>query len=115
MYNDVAKMLMKLLFRTLAVGIAAYLVPGVYVADIWGAVVAAIVLGILNSILRPILLVFTLPVTILTLGLFALVINTVMVLLASEIVPGFEVAGFWPALLFSIVLTAVNWFLERAT
>ena len=104
---------MKLLLRTLAVGVAAYLVPGVMVTDIWGAVVAAIVLGILNSILRPILLFLTLPVTILTLGLFALVINTVMVLIAAEIVPGFDVSGFWAAFSFSIVLTLVNWFLER--
>ncbi len=106
-------MLMKLLLRTLAVGVTAYVVPGVVVTDIWGAVVAAIVLGILNSILRPVLLVLTLPVTILTLGLFTLVINTSMVLLASKIVPGFEVTGFWPAFLFSVVLTAVNWFLEK--
>ena len=104
---------MKLLLRTLAVGVAAYLVPGVFITDIWGAVVAAIVLGILNSILRPILLLLTLPVTVLTLGLFALVINTGMVLLTAELVPGFDVAGFWAAFLFSIVLAVVNWFLER--
>lgn len=106
-------MLMKLLLRTLAVGVAGYLVPGVHITDIWGAVVAAIVLGILNSILRPILLFLTLPVTILTLGLFALVINTVIVLIASKIVPGFSVDGFWVALAFSIVLAIVNWFLEK--
>jgi putative membrane protein len=106
-------MLMKLLLRTLAVGVAGYLVPGVHITDIWGAVVAAIVLGILNSILRPILLFLTLPVTVLTLGLFALVINTVIVLIAAKIVPGFNVDGFWPALGFSIILAIVNWFLER--
>lgn len=104
---------MKLLLRTLAVGVAGYLVPGVHITDIWGAVVAAIVLGILNSILRPILLFLTLPVTVLTLGLFALVINTVIVLIAAKIVPGFNVDGFWPALGFSIILAIVNWFLER--
>jgi putative membrane protein len=106
-------LVMKLLLRTLAVGVAAYLVPGVMVTDIWGAVVAAIVLGILNSVLRPILLFLTLPVTILTLGLFALVINTIIVLIAAEVVPGFEVSGFWAALAFSVVLALVNWFLEK--
>jgi len=106
---------MKLLLRTLAVGVTAYVVPGVSITDIWTAVVTAVVLGILNSILRPILLFLTLPVTVLTLGLFALVINTVIVLLASKLVPGFSVQGFWAALLFSIVLAVVNWFLEKTT
>jgi putative membrane protein len=102
----------KLLFRTLAVGVAAYVVPGVGVTGIWSAVAVAIVLGILNSVLRPILLILTIPVNILTLGLFTLVINTGMVLLTAKIVTGFAVAGFWPAFLFSVVLWLVNWFLE---
>lgn len=102
----------KLLFRTLAVGITAYVVPGVGVSGLVAAVVAAVVLGILNSVLRPILLVLTIPVTVLTLGLFTLVINTAMVLLTAQIVPGFTVAGFWPAFLFSVVLWLVNRFLE---
>jgi putative membrane protein len=104
---------MKLILRTLAVGVAAYVAPGVEITSIWGAVVAAIVLGILNSILRPILLFLTLPVTILTLGLFALVINTLIILITARIVPGFAVDGFWAAFAFSIVLALVNWFLER--
>lgn len=103
------------MFRTLAVGVAAYLVPGVAVTDIWGAVVAAIVLGILNTIVRPVLLFLTLPINILSLGLFTLVINTVIVLIAAEVVPGFGVSGFWAAFWFSLVLTVVNWFLDRTT
>jgi putative membrane protein len=102
----------KLLFRTLAVGVAAYVVPGVEVTGLWGAVAAAVVLGILNSVLRPILLILTIPINLMTLGLFTLVINIVMILLTAKIVPGFEVAGFWAAFSFSIVLWLVNWFLE---
>jgi putative membrane protein len=102
----------KLLFRTLAVGVASYVVPGVRVTGIWSAVAVAVVLGILNTVLKPILLILTIPINILTVGLFTLVINTAIVLLTGKIVPGFIVAGFWPAFIFSIVLWLVNWFLE---
>jgi putative membrane protein len=104
--------MMKLLFRVLAVGVAAYVVPGVNVSGIWSAIAVAIVLGILNSVLRPILLLLTIPINVMTLGLFTLVVNTAMVLLTAKIVPSFTVNGFWPALLFSVVLWLVNWFLE---
>lgn len=96
----------------LAVMITAYLLPGVRVENFFVALVVAVVLGIINTVLRPILLILTLPVTILTLGLFALVINALLILLVSLIVPGFSVASFWWALLFSIVLTVVNFFLR---
>lgn len=103
---------MKLLFHWLlsvvAIGVAAYLVPGVTVT-LTGAIVAAIVLGALNMVIRPILLVLTLPITLLTLGLFSLVINAALVLIASMIVPGFMVTGFVQALLFALVLAIVNW------
>ena len=92
----------------LAIGIAAYLVPGVSVT-LPGALIAAVVLGALNLFIRPILLVLTLPVTILTLGLFSFVINALLVMLASKLVPGFFVPGFWSALLFALVLALVNW------
>jgi putative membrane protein len=94
------------------VGVAAYVVPGVELTGLWGAVVAAIVLGILNSVLRPILLILTIPINLLSLGLFTLVINTAMVLLTAKIVPGFAVTSFGTAFIFSIVLWLVNWFLE---
>ncbi len=103
---------MKILFHwvlsVVAIGIAAYLVPGVTVTPM-GAIVAAIVLGALNMVIRPVLLVLTLPINLLTLGLFSLVINAALVLLASLMVPGFTVTGFWQALLFAIVLAVVNW------
>jgi putative membrane protein len=106
-------MIVFLLIRTVAIAITAYVVPGVYVADWFAALVAAVVLGLLNSVLRPVLLVLTIPVNILTLGLFTLVINTAMVMLAAKIVPGFKVDSFWTALIFSLVLSLVNWFLEK--
>ncbi len=103
---------MKLIFQwfvaAVAIGIAAYLVPGVEVTPM-GAIIAAIVLGALNLLIRPIIFVLTLPITILTLGLFSLVINTILVLLASLVVPGLSITGFWSAFLFALVLALVNW------
>ena len=87
---------------------AAYLVPGATVT-VTGALILAVVLAALNLLLRPILFVLTLPITILTLGLFSLVINAVLVMLASWVVPGFSVAGFWWAMLYAIVLALINW------
>ena len=102
----------KLLIRTIAISVAAYIVPGVVVENFWVAVVAAIVLGLLNSVLKPILLILTIPINILTLGLFTLVINTFIILLTSNIVSGFSVNSFGAAFIFSIILWLVNWFLE---
>lgn len=95
------------ILSTLAILIAAYLIPGVEVTLV-GAVVLAVVLGIINLFLRPILILLTLPLTIITLGLFSLVINALLVLLAGLIVPGFTVSGFWAAFFFAIVVSLVN-------
>jgi len=96
------------LISAIAILIAAYLVPDVVVTPA-GALVAAVVLGALNLFIRPILVILTLPITIFTLGLFSLVINAALVLLAAYVVPGFSVSGFWTALLFALVLSIVNW------
>ena len=96
------------LVAAIAIGIAGYLVPGVHVT-LLGALMAAIVLGALNLLVRPILFLLTLPITIVTLGLFSFVINAVLVLAAALVVPGFFVASFWTAFLFAIVLAVVNW------
>lgn len=93
---------------SLAVFIAAHLIPGVSVT-LSGASIAAIVLAALNLFIRPIIFVLTLPITILTLGLFSLVINACLVLIAAHIVPGFLVPTFWSAFLFAIVLAVINW------
>lgn len=99
------------LIATLAVAITAYLLPGIRVTGFFAAFVTALILGLVNAFIKPILLVLTLPLNILTLGLFTLVINALMVMLTSVIVPGFEVRGFWWALLFSIVLAVINYVL----
>ena len=103
---------MKLFFHwfiaALSIGIAAYLVPDVSVT-LQGALIAAVVLGALNLFIRPLLLILTLPITIVTLGLFSFVINAFLVMLASVLVPGFSVVGFWTALLFAFALSVINW------
>lgn len=89
--------------------IAAYLVPGVEVTLV-GALIAAVVLGALNLFIRPILFVLTLPITIITLGLFSLVINAFLVMLTSYLIPtGFFVPGFLSAFFFALVLAIINW------
>lgn len=99
------KTLLRILLTALAVLAIAYLLDGVAVDSYVAALLVALVLGLLRLIVKPILVILTLPVTIITLGLFLFVINALMVLLASEIVPGFSVSGFWIALLFSLLLS----------
>lgn len=93
---------------TIAILIAAYVVPGTSVT-ILGAIVLAIILGLLNLLIRPIIFILTLPISILTLGLFSLVINALLVWFAASIVPGFAVSGFWAAFFFALVLTLIHW------
>ncbi len=92
--------LLSWLIYALAILLTAYLLPGVTLAGFGTALIAALVLGLVNAVLKPILILLTLPINILTLGLFTLVINTLMVLLASSVVKGFDVRNFWWALLF---------------
>lgn len=96
------------LLAALALVITAYIVPGFGVTSFAAAAIAAIVLGLVNAIIRPILLLLTLPLTIVTLGLFLLVVNAITIWLAGVLTPGFTVTGFVPALLGSIVLTLVS-------
>jgi putative membrane protein len=98
---------------TIAILLAAYVVPGVMVAGFWSAVWLALFLGIINVSLKPLLIILTLPVNILTLGLFTFVINALMILLATTIITGFSVSGFWAAMLFGIVLSIINFLLNR--
>ncbi|HMP67644.1 MAG TPA: phage holin family protein [Candidatus Paceibacterota bacterium] len=95
------------IFSTIAILIAAYLLPGVTVT-LLGAVILAVVLGIINVFIKPIVLILTLPINILTLGLFSLVINALLIMLAAMIVPDFSVSGFWTALFFSIIVSLIN-------
>lgn len=108
------KFIVKLVVSTLAVLITAMLLPGVEIADnsFLTALGVAVVLAFLNAIVKPILVLLTIPVTIFSFGLFILVINAVLILWASKIVNGFYVESFWKALLFSLILSAVTWILE---
>ncbi len=106
-------LLIKLLINTLAVFAGAYILPGVHVKNFTTAIIVAIVLAVLNAFLKPLLVILTIPVTILTLGLFLLVINAVIVILCSKLVPGFTVDGFWYALLFSLVISLIAAVLDR--
>lgn len=110
--------LLKLLIGTIAVLVADLLLRGVSLGDmdtvngVLTAILTAAVLALLNAFLKPILVLFTLPITIFTLGLFLLVINAGLVMLAAKLVPGFHVDSFWWALGFSLVLSVVQGFLQ---
>ena len=93
---------------TLVIFAGAYLLPGVHVESFLAAFVAALTIGVINAILKPILLLLTLPINILTLGLFTLVINASLIMLAAYLVPGFAVASFLWALLFGLILSIVS-------
>lgn len=96
------------LVTTLSLLITAYLVPGFRIDNLAAAIIAAIVLGLVNGIVRPILIILTLPLTLLTLGLFLFVVNAISISLAAALTPGFSITGFFPALIGSIILTIVS-------
>jgi putative membrane protein len=108
--------LFRWLITTLAIGVVAYVLPGIHVDGIWAAIVAALLLGLINAVLRPILIFLTLPITILTFGLFALVINGAMLALVAALVEGIRVSGFGSAvlgaLLISLTATLLGWLLR---
>ncbi|UMB53513.1 phage holin family protein [Lutibacter sp. A64] len=99
------KLILRILLTAIAVIILASFLPGVAIASYTSAIIVAVVLGILRVTVKPLLIFFTLPATIVTLGLFLLVINAVIILLADYFVSGFSVSGFWIALLFSVLLS----------
>ncbi|OKL41345.1 phage holin family protein [Pontibacter flavimaris] len=104
--------IIKLLLTGAAAMLAAYVLPGVSIDGFLTALILALVLAVLNAIVRPILVFLTIPVTILTLGLFLLVINAVIILLADYLIAGFAVDGFIWALLFSLVLSVITAILD---
>ncbi len=112
--------LVRWLLQAVAIFLAAYMVEGIHMAGFMSAVMAAAVLGILNAFFRPILLLLTLPLNILTLGLFTFVINAILLLMASGLIGGLVVDGFGSALLGSLLISIVSWLLtsfinERGT
>lgn len=96
------------LIRAIAIVITAYLLPGVRLSGFGTALIAALVLGLVNTLIKPLLIILTLPLNILTLGLFTFVINALLILLTSTLVPGFAVSSFFWALIFSLVLSVIN-------
>ncbi|MCD5381971.1 MAG: phage holin family protein [Candidatus Pacebacteria bacterium] len=100
--------LVRVLITALGLLIAAYVVPGIAIANLYIAIIAAIILGLLNLIVRPVLVVLTLPITILTLGLFMFVINAALFLFVASFVDGFAVQGFLAALIGSLIVSVVS-------
>ena len=104
--------IVRLLIQMVAILLIAYFLPGImWVDGWWAALAAAFLLGMVNTILRPLLILFTLPLTFLTLGLFLLVINGLMLWLVSALVGGFHVNGFWGSVLGAVLLSIVSWLL----
>lgn len=102
-------MLAELLLKTFAVSVTGYLLSGgVVISNFWVAAIVVVVFSILNLFLKPILILLTLPISIMTFGFFTLVINAFLIMLTAYIVPGFSIVSFWWALLFGIVLSLVN-------
>ncbi|MEQ8238216.1 MAG: phage holin family protein [Cyclobacteriaceae bacterium] len=99
---------LKLLLSSVAVIVVSYLLPGVSVDGFLTAFIAAVILSLLNVTIKPLLILLTIPLTVFTFGIFLLVINALMIMLADSIMPGFQVDGFWWALLFSLLLSLVN-------
>jgi putative membrane protein len=106
------RFLLRLLLNGIAVMVAAYLIPGIRLATPGAAIVAGIVLGVVNAIVRPLLIVLTLPFTILTLGLFIFIVNAICLALVAWLVPGLSISGFGAALVGAIVISLVSWLLS---
>jgi putative membrane protein len=102
------KTIVKLLLNALAVLVIAEILNGVHIEPYTTAIIVAIVLSILNLIIKPILVILTLPITILTLGLFLLIVNALIILLAERLIPGFRVDSIWIAILFSVLLSILQ-------
>lgn len=104
-------LLIAFLINVIAVFVTSYILPGIHVANTWTILWVSLALGIVNAIIRPIIFILTLPINILTLGLFSFVIMGLMVYLVSALVPGFTVDNFWWAILFALIVSLINWFL----
>lgn len=112
--------LVRWLILTVAILIASYLLDGIHVSGFFSAFFAAAILGILNAFFRPILIILTFPLTVVTLGLFTFVINAILLMMVSGVISGFEVRGFWTAVFGSLLISLVSWLLtsfvnERGT
>ncbi len=103
--------LLRWLILTIAIMVTSYLLDGIQVSGFISALFAAAILSLLNAFLRPILFIITLPINILTFGLFTFVINALLLMMASGVIGGFNVAGFWPAVFGSLLISLISWFI----
>jgi len=106
-------LLTRWLVIAVAILLASIILPGIRVESLTTAIIAAAILGIINTFLRPVLLILTLPLTILTLGIFTFVLNAFMLLLVAYFVPGFEIDGFFSAFLGALIISIVSWIANR--
>ncbi len=107
------KLLIRLAISVFALFVVEYLVPGFVLKDVWTAIVTAVVIGIVNTFIKPVLQLIALPISIVTLGIGAFLINVLLLWGTSRLVPGFYISGFWTAVAASIVLSLVTWFLHK--
>src|SRR5512136_277626 len=105
-------LLLRWLILTVAIIVASYLLEGIHISGFFSAFLAAAVLGILNALFRPILLLLTLPINILTFGLLTFLINALMLKMVSGIISGFEVHGFWTAVFGALIISVISWLLN---
>ena len=112
--------LVRWLILAIAILVTSYVMDGIQVSGFFSAFFAAAILGILNAFFRPVLLIITLPINILSLGFFTFVINAILLMMVSGVIPGFKVAGFWSAVFGSLFISLISWFItsfinERGT
>lgn len=103
------KLILRLLFNAVILIAVAYWLTGVQVDSFYAALITAIILGIVNAVIRPVLIILTLPINILTLGLFTLVINGLLILFVASFIQGFSVNGLWSAIMLSVIMWLASW------
>ena len=101
-------MIFKWILYSLAIMLIAWLIPGISISSFWAALIVIVIIGLINLIVRPILTFITLPINILTLGIFSFILNAFLFMLAGYLSPGFSVDGFWSALLGSLLLAILS-------
>ncbi len=105
--------LIKWILNAVTLIVIAYIVPGFHISSFYTALILVILLGIINITIKPVLLILTLPINILTLGLFTFIINGLLLLFLSSIIKGFNIDGIWPAILASILISILNFFMHQ--
>ena len=106
------RFLIRVVLNAAALAVPAAFIPGIRLSGLGAALVAGLVFGLVNAVVRPVLVILTLPITLVTLGLFIFVLNALCLWLTAALVPGFDVRGFWPAFFGALVVSAVSWLLS---